>query len=337
MRWYNDPFGFPFADFTLASFINYLVFSISHISPICTKLFAAFIGALSPLLFYVSIAKIVKQKIALLATLLFACWPSYVYHTLGGLKEPYVIFSVVFFLYCAVNFFHQKKMAFLIWVPCLFISLLVVKYVACIFWAMALCLLMFRFLSLRNCKKIAVIMFLCVISLPWILEEYHIGFLLNKHMSVSTIDDGGYKLFSFEEVKGVYRYDQTLLFKENGHLKVVPWMVLVFKGFIYAHFSPFLWNIKIQTQLLAYPQVLFSMFGFIFLLVGISSSMISNFRLFFPILFFLGIYTIGFSITEGNIGAAFRHRDLFLPLYIFLFSIGFGSFVKQQSVWVRSE
>jgi len=110
------------------------------------------------------------------------------------------------------------------------------------------------------------------------------------------------------------------------------------RGLSYFLLSPFPWNIATGNQLVAYPQMVLWYFLLFFAAVGVSEGLrFSRDETVFIVLFIL----IGVSLwamTEGNIGAAFRHRDYFSFL-IFIYSsagilnlVGRSRSIKQGTV-----
>jgi hypothetical protein len=94
------------------------------------------------------------------------------------------------------------------------------------------------------------------------------------------------------------------------------------KGAVYFLFTPFPWDMRSLFQLIAYPQIMLwyflaaaALFGFL----GINKKNAVDAII---ISFFIFFITMMFSLVSGNIGTAFRHRDIVLPLFFVFSSAG---------------
>ena len=115
--------------------------------------------------------------------------------------------------------------------------------------------------------------------------------------------------------------------KNNLKIKWVNILISFCKGLIYAVFSPFIWSINSYSQLMVYPQVIF-WWGIIpFIIYGIIWSIRFKRNETALMIFFIGsVYSV-LSITEGNIGSVFRHRDWVTPLCFIFGAVGINKFI----------
>lgn len=321
---YLDPYGFGFLETVgLIPYLHYFLFCFFSVSIIYTKMIAIFAASLAPIIFYFTCLRLCGKKIAKLSSVLFAFWPSYFYYSLGGYKEPYMLLSVAALLGIGLLLFEKPRWPLLyLALPLFPIYFLVPKAVFALFLLLFLLLALFRMFERQ--KKILI--FLCLGALaviPFMVKDRHLHDFIDKQLNMSIADDAGYSLYPYRlEISGAPSVVREGLFKGN-HLIFSSWLFILLKGLAYAIFSPFLWDIPSKTQLMAYPQSLFILLGFFFLVRGVCLSTTSYARFFFPVVFTIFIFVVGFSLTEGNIGAAFRHRELFLPCYLLFFSAGF--------------
>lgn len=98
----------------------------------------------------------------------------------------------------------------------------------------------------------------------------------------------------------------------GGILSVLP------IGFAYLMFAPFPWQATNLRQAITIPEVLFWWSTIPFLVLGLIYTVKNRLRNAFPILIFSFLLTLTYSITQGNVGTAYRQRT---QIQVFLFII----------------
>jgi len=325
---YRDPHRFYFlVPFTIVTLLHYLIFCFFGVSVIYTKITAIFVGSLTPILLYFVCLKLFDKKTAKLASLLFSFWPAYFYHSLGGFREPYLLFFTVILFQIGLFLFEKSTwrairfVFYSIW-PLLMIYSLVNKKIFPLYVFLASLFLLFKIFEKWQ-KGLVALLIGGFVIVPFFIRESHLYPVIQKQWDIAMSDEAGYFLYPYKRVEeNVLRVVPEGIF-QGGRPIFSSWLFIFLKGLAYALFSPFLWDIQSKEQLMAYPQILFMMLGFLFLLRGIYISIKSAPQFFFPVIFVILAFLVGFSLTEGNIGAAFRHRELFLPCYLLFFSVGF--------------
>jgi hypothetical protein len=99
-----------------------------------------------------------------------------------------------------------------------------------------------------------------------------------------------------------------------------PLKALIFLpiGIVFFLFTPFPWEISSFRQLLAFPEVLLFYWLFPSMLKGLRRALKGDFIRWLPVLLPLFLVTVTYSIVEGNVGTAFRHKAQILGLYFIL-------------------
>lgn len=321
---YNDPHRFPFlTPLTVVTILHYLIFCFFSVSVLYTKIAAMFIGSIAPILFYFICLKLFDQKTAKLTAILFSFWPAYFYYSLGGFREPYLIFFTIILLQTGLSIFEKSKWRMIaFFIPLLMIYSLVNRQTFPLYIFLATLFAVFKIFEKWQ-KPLIFLLISAFAVTPLLVKERHLHPLIQKQLDIAASDEAGYFLYPQEiDQAGERRVIPEKVFQQ-GEPIFCSWFFSFLKGGAYALFSPFLWDIQSKNQLAAYPQILFMMLGFLFLLRGLAVSIGSTPRFFFPILFVILAFLTIFSLTEGNVGAAFRHRELFLPCYLLFFSVGF--------------
>src|SRR3989338_6755113 len=120
---------------------------------------------------------------------------------------------------------------------------------------------------------------------------------------------------------GIYRQGKFF-----NHLNLFDWAVTIGKGFVYFFFLPFPLFIRSNIQLLCLPETLFWYALFPFFALGLLLSLRYFFKKTFMISLLLVPLTLVYSLTEANMGTAFRHKSLIFTLYLIFASFAIRKF-----------
>jgi hypothetical protein len=108
----------------------------------------------------------------------------------------------------------------------------------------------------------------------------------------------------------------------EGALSAIP------LGFTYLMFAPFPWQAANLRQTITIPDVLVWWAMMPFLVLGIVYTVRNRLRNAFPVLIFSLLLTLAYSITQGNVGTAYRQRA---QIQVFLFVlVGVGWTVYRE-------
>jgi hypothetical protein len=288
-----------------------------------SKLINCYVGAVTPLIVYSLTRRIFSAGSARIACVLVSFYPSTVRWSLCNLKDPAVILMVVFFVYSILNLEKTKKWYFkpVHFMAAVFILFLLDYTQKLTFYAMIGVLglyISYRFLALLGNKKILAIMAALAVAAiavnlnagnvrRYVLKE--VKTVVQRNMGLSMSDSAGYTIYDQNILREIS--DNSLSFSNLSRMYV--------RGLSYFFLTPFPWNITSMNQALACPQIVF---WYIILALSIPG-IIHGLKVSREITVFIIIYIFAglslWSISEGNIGAAFRHRDYF-SLLIFIFS-----------------
>ncbi len=111
----------------------------------------------------------------------------------------------------------------------------------------------------------------------------------------------------------------------------------VAKGVSYFGFAPFLSQISRSPMLLlVYPQSLLMLLLLPLVVAGIIRALKMASGSFVPMTIFLVIYWVTAAMASGNIGTAFRHRDVIMPTYLLFAAIGICSFFGLEKFYGKN-
>jgi len=93
-------------------------------------------------------------------------------------------------------------------------------------------------------------------------------------------------------------------------------------GMIYLLFAPFPWQLGNLRQLITLPEMIIWWASFPLLVTGLWFSMKYRLRQALPILIFIAMLTLAYSIYQGNVGTAYRQRAQLLVFYFIFCAVG---------------
>jgi len=102
----------------------------------------------------------------------------------------------------------------------------------------------------------------------------------------------------------------------SGALSAVP------LGLAYLLFAPFPWQLASLRQSITLPEMIVWWAAFPLLLMGIWFTLKHRLRQALPILLFTTMLTLAYSIFQGNVGTAYRQRSQILVFYFIFVAVG---------------
>ena len=94
-------------------------------------------------------------------------------------------------------------------------------------------------------------------------------------------------------------------------------------GLVYLLFAPFPWQLASLRQSITLPEMIIWWLSFPLLVLGIWYSVKYRLRQISPILIFTTMLSIAYSVFQGNVGTAYRQRAQLLVFYFVFVAVGF--------------
>jgi 4-amino-4-deoxy-L-arabinose transferase-like glycosyltransferase len=102
----------------------------------------------------------------------------------------------------------------------------------------------------------------------------------------------------------------------SGALSTIP------TGLVYLLFAPFPWQLGSLRQSLTLPEMVVWWAAFPLLILGAWFSIRYRLRQMAPILIFTSMLTLAYSVFQGNVGTAYRQRGQILVFYFIFVAVG---------------
>lgn len=336
------------------SIMSSIFYSAFGFNLFALKMLTCMLGALTAVLIYYLSKKLFNIKIAKVASVLVAFYPSLIRWSAQVIKEPFII-PLILIIFLAVSGINLKKwyLSLVIAILTLILYSLQPLIAVMLFLILLLCPLLLLYFKRINLIKIFITILSLFVLVVYISTNQALqdkikrGLLTMVQHSYQQNIGGksGYSLYP------LYILNKQDPFEHINHLPVFyrhilpppeiietaqiyqgaltkhrifygSFFISYLLGLVYVIFSPFPWSISTVLQLQAYPQIILTYCLIPFIVLGIILCIRYRFKETFLILFFyFGVISL-LAISEGNVGGLFRHRDWVAPFTLMFGAIG---------------
>lgn len=289
------------------------------------QLFNAVIGAATAVIIF-RIANLIfdNVRVAWLAALFVAFFPSLVLWSAQALKDGPIVFLLVLAMLATLKISEKFSIQYLILLAASTLGLLTLRFY--IFYmvlaAIAGSFVMgFRSFTARSFAR----QFMVVIALGLTL------------MYLGVMRSAGQQYESFGNLKTVQRsrldasrsaesgFAQDVdVSTTRGAIAAIP------IGMFYLLFAPLPWQLTSLRQLITLPEMIVWWASFPLLVLGLWFSIKHKLRQIAPILLFTTLLTLAYSVFQGNVGTAYRQRAQLLVFYFVFVAVGLVLFKERR-------
>ncbi|MCB0218311.1 MAG: glycosyltransferase family 39 protein [Chrysiogenetes bacterium] len=296
----------------------YYVFGSSMLLP---KLVNAVAGALAVVGLFRIAGRIATQRAALLAGVFAALCPSLTLWSALAIRDALVVLGLVLCFDAVLDWSERKRLsAWLMLAFGVFLVATLRDYLANILLAsLALAAIagQGKVISPRRFLVSISILVLLVI----VLREMGIVEPLVEQVSLEGLESARQKLAiggsAFGAGSSVGSLGSALL-----HLPI---------GIAYFLLAPFPWSVESNLQFAALPEV-FLWYGLVpFVIIGIKRAFEQHATRLASLFMFVTTVTLTYSLVEGNVGTAYRHRAQVLIFFLAFAGIGVDVFMERRA------
>jgi 4-amino-4-deoxy-L-arabinose transferase-like glycosyltransferase len=336
----NSVPSLPTYPYSILVYLYGVMFSAFNYSPLAVKFLNSFLFVISGICFYSIAKKVFNESVARLSLFFILFYPSLIIWSITGLKESLILFLISFIIWLMLKFKENRRILYVVLIILSSITLYSIRpflLMPIIFTVIGY----FTFSGVKVYKKIAVFALL-IITLLFAAHIFKYNFKQIKDLPRKIIFSailvqktnyfyGGsaYKLYEDKF------YNESFSIDDVNSIRTVSFVFSFLKGIAYFMFSPFPWALSSVMQLMVFPQVLFEYFLVPFAILGILVSFRNKFSQVSGILFFMLTTISILCLLEANIGTAFRHRDMIMPIYLIFSSAGIiklRNYLKNPSI-----
>ena len=308
----------PFT-YLLASF-----YKIFGFHPVSGKLLNCIFGTLIGWVAYLIAEKIFDRRSAVIALAVVVFYPSLIRWSVANLKDSLMILLFMVCIYLLIEAICSRIAAwkYVILGFSIFFLFMFTQILYCLLATVGLAIMvMMKLLNLFKGRALKTAFITMVIGGFFMLVFYFVYIDTKPLIKILYMCEETQSGISKSDLAGYYFYQTGFMTDMNkGIINLPQLFIIMFMNIIYFLLTPFPWQMTSFDRLLALPQMFLwyavlglAVFGF-FRLVLRS-----------PGVAFLtaAVLILGISVNsmaEGNIGAAFRHRDVFTPLLVIMAS-----------------
>lgn len=272
-------------------------------------------AAIVPLLYHCSYQIFANRRVSAIAAVLAALFPAFVVWTAQLLKDGVVIFFLV--LSMTMVLVLQRKLNYVAIVALVIGLAGVLSFRFYIFYMLVIAVAGSFVIGRRSSvegfvRGLALLIFVG-------LALTYIGVLntatenLERFGSLETLQRSREDLATSADSGFGAEADVSTT---QGALTTIP------IGFTYLMFAPFPWQAASIRQSITIPETIVWWAMFPLIVTGLIYSIKNKLRASIPVIVFTLLLTLGYSIFQGNVGTAYRHRTQ-IQVFLFIF-VGVG-------------
>ncbi|MBV9925955.1 MAG: glycosyltransferase family 39 protein [Acidobacteria bacterium] len=333
-RFWTGELSYGFYDRVLGQYVyrnwgmGYTVGAIYMVvgrNMLAVQFFNAVVGAATaPVIFLCAQQIFQNLRVAKVATLFVAFFPSLVLWSAQGLKDGPIVFLLALTMLATLKLgerFSTKYVALMLFA---LYGLLCFRFYIFYMTAAAVCgafVVGMRPQTTRNLlRQVAIVMVL--------------GLGLT-YLGVLRTADAQFEVYG--DLEAVQRSRADLVRSANtgfgndvdvsttsGAISAIP------LGLAYLLLAPFPWQLSSLRQSITLPEMVVWWVSFPLLIIGIRFTLKHRLRQALPILLFTTMLTLAYSIFQGNVGTAYRQRSQILVFYFIFVAVGAVLFKEKR-------
>ena len=300
--------------------MNYLVGGIYAIvgrNMLAVQFFNAVLGALTAvIIFHCAHHAFAHLRVARIAAIAVAFYPSLVLWSAQGLKDAPIVFCLALAILATLKLGQKLSVQYVL---VLAVSLIVVFslrfyvfYMICFAVAGAFAIGMQAVTATSFIRQFAVIIILGVgltyLGVTRSASDQYEKLVTFEQMQRSRSDGARSAESGFGEDVDVST--------TGGAISSIP------VGLVYLLFAPFPWQLASVRQSITLPEMLVWWACFPLLVLGLWFTIKHRLRQLSPILIFTCMLTLSYSVVQGNVGTAYRQRSQLLVFYFIFVAVG---------------
>ncbi|MCA1565464.1 MAG: glycosyltransferase family 39 protein [Acidobacteria bacterium] len=278
---------------------------------------AVFGAATVPLMYLSAEHLFNNRKVARMAAMCVAFYPSLVLWSSQGLKDAPIVFLLALAMLATLKLGERFSTKYLLVLLGAMLGLLSLRFY--IFYMVTVTVGSAFIIGMRQGSTASIARrFIVVISIGLALT--YIGVLRTASVQFETF--GNLEAVNRSRLDLAKSADSGFgqevdVSTTRGALSAIP------LGIVYLLFAPFPWQLANLRQSLTLPEMLVWWGCFPLLVLGLGFTLKYRLRQSLPILLFTTMLTLAYSIFQGNVGTAYRQRSQLLVFYFIFVAVGY--------------
>ena len=308
------------------------VYSIVGRNLLAVQLMNAVFGAATAVVIYLCAQHVFQNsKVARLAGIAVAFYPSLVLWSAQGLKDGPIVFCLTIAILATLKLGEKLSFKYLLLLLMAVGSLMALRfyvfYMICVAIAGAFILGMQQ-VSATSFARQFMAMILLGLALTYVGITRSAGVQLERYGNLEQLQASRRDLARSADTGFGKDVDVSTT---SGALSTIP------VGLVYLLFAPFPWQITSLRQSITLPEMLIWWASFPLLVLGLWFTIKYRLRMISPILIFTVMLTLAYSVFQGNVGTAYRQRAQLLVFYFIFVAVGWVLMQEKRAERKRRE
>jgi hypothetical protein len=278
---------------------------------------AVFGAATAVIIFLCSQQVFHNSRVARIAGIAVAFYPSLVLWSAQGLKDGPIVFFLAIAISSTLKLGEKLTFRYILVLLCALVALIALRfyvfYMICVAIAGAFVIGMQRVTATSFARQFTAIILLGL-ALTYVGVTRSASLQFERYGNLQTLQRSRLDLARSAESGFGRDVDVS---SSSGAISTIP------MGVLYLLFAPFPWQITSLRQSITLPEMLIWWASFPLLVLGVWFAIKYRLRMISPILIFTVMLTLAYSVFQGNVGTAYRQRAQLLVFYFIFVAVGF--------------
>ncbi|HEX7334882.1 MAG TPA: glycosyltransferase family 39 protein [Pyrinomonadaceae bacterium] len=294
-----------------------LIYTIIGRNTLAIQFVNSVIGAATAVLVYHCALHVYRNmRVARIAAICVAFFPSLVLWSAQGLKDAPIVFFLALAILASLRLNEKLSVKHVAILIVALFSILSLRFYVFYMIAVAIAggfIIGFQKFSATNFARQFVVIVLVGVSLTYLGVTRYATQQIDTYGSLEKLNRSRTDLARAGSGFG----QEVDVSTTQGAISTIP------VGLLYLLFAPFPWQLASLRQSITFPEMIIWWCSFPLLVLGVWYSMKYRLRQIAPILIFTTMLSIAYSVFQGNVGTAYRQRAQLLVFYFIFVAVGF--------------
>ncbi|HEX6718404.1 MAG TPA: glycosyltransferase family 39 protein [Pyrinomonadaceae bacterium] len=294
-----------------------VVYSLIGRNTLAIQFVNSIIGAATAVLVFKCAQHVYKNvRVARIAAICVAFFPSLVLWSAQGLKDAPIVFFLVLAILASLRLNEKLSLKHALILVIALFSILSLRFYVFYMIAAAIgggFIIGLQKITPTNFIRQFIVIVLVGVSLTYLGVTRYANAQFTRFGSLETLQRSRLDLSRAGSGFG----QEVDVSTTEGAISTIP------IGLVYLLFAPFPWQLASLRQSITLPEMIIWWLAFPLLVLGIWYSIRYRLRQISPILIFTTMLSIAYSVFQGNVGTAYRQRAQLLVFYFIFVAVGF--------------
>lgn len=293
------------------------IYSIIGRNTLAIQFVNSVVGAATAVLVFYCAQQVYKNmRVARIAAICVAFFPSLVLWSAQGLKDAPIVFFLVLAILASLRLNEKLSVKYAAILVVALFSILSLRFYVFYMIAVAIAggfVIGFQKFTPTNFARQFVVIVLVGVSLTYLGVTRYASAQFDRFATLEALNRSRTDLARAGSGFG----QEVDVSTTQGAISTIP------IGLVYLLFAPFPWQLASLRQSITFPEMIIWWCSFPLLVLGVWYSIRYRLRQIAPILIFTTMLSIAYSVFQGNVGTAYRQRAQLLVFYFIFVAVGF--------------